>query len=282
MRLARAARMALAQPAIGAHDPRWPAHCRITGRQVVRGMMLLDNRSPGIVVLRRKGRNSPTLEVLSHGDRVRVGGRRWGLRPPASGATAEVSCGVCGGLSTGHPSSRPGHSPQVHYPYRRPPAEVFGRLSARGRSAFHARLIAHSSGLTGVSADQPLPVTASVTMICRCSSCPKPEAAAILHRIRAARRVVGRDRVAAPVPRYHGQLQARECARVIAGWKPLPPRPAQAASAPGALRRSHEMSDFRSTLLAVPARHAARRSRPLLSASPCGQLSSGFSPAGLS
>ena len=56
MRLAHAARMALAQPAIGAHDPRWPAHCRITGCQVVRGMTLFDNRSPRIVVLRRKGR----------------------------------------------------------------------------------------------------------------------------------------------------------------------------------------------------------------------------------
>ena len=31
MRLARTARMTLAQPAIGAHDPRWPEHCRITG-----------------------------------------------------------------------------------------------------------------------------------------------------------------------------------------------------------------------------------------------------------
>ena len=43
-------------PPIGAHDPRWPAHCRITGCQVVRGMTLFGNRSPRIVVLRRKGR----------------------------------------------------------------------------------------------------------------------------------------------------------------------------------------------------------------------------------
>ena len=56
MRLARTARMALAQPAIGAHDPRWPAHCRIMGCQVVRGMTLIDTPEPRIVVLRRKGR----------------------------------------------------------------------------------------------------------------------------------------------------------------------------------------------------------------------------------
>jgi hypothetical protein len=53
MRLAHADRMALAQPAI---DPHWPAHCRITGCQVVRDMTLFDNRSPSILVLRRKGR----------------------------------------------------------------------------------------------------------------------------------------------------------------------------------------------------------------------------------
>jgi hypothetical protein len=30
--------MALAQAAFGAPDPRWPAHCRIMGCQVVRGV----------------------------------------------------------------------------------------------------------------------------------------------------------------------------------------------------------------------------------------------------
>ena len=63
-RLAHDARMALVPPAIGAHDPHWPAQCPITGCQVVRGMTLLDNLRPRSVALRRKGRPLPTLEVL--------------------------------------------------------------------------------------------------------------------------------------------------------------------------------------------------------------------------
>jgi hypothetical protein len=45
--------MALAQLAIGAHDPRWPSITVPSGPAV---MTLFDNRSPEIVVLRRKGR----------------------------------------------------------------------------------------------------------------------------------------------------------------------------------------------------------------------------------
>ena len=89
MRAARTARMALAQPAIGAHDPRWPAHCRITGCQVVRRMTLFGNRSPRIVVLRRKGR---TFADAGGACRAVIGcalaGGAGGLRPAASGPAA--------------------------------------------------------------------------------------------------------------------------------------------------------------------------------------------------
>ena len=94
MRLAHAARMALAQPAYGAHDPRWPAHCRITGCQVVRAYDAArqpepqDRRAaPEGADLRRRRR------CLSRGDRVRVGRRRWGLRPAASGPAAGAQAG---------------------------------------------------------------------------------------------------------------------------------------------------------------------------------------------
>jgi hypothetical protein len=40
---ARTATMALMQSAIGAHDPRWAEHCRITGCQVVRRMILFGD-----------------------------------------------------------------------------------------------------------------------------------------------------------------------------------------------------------------------------------------------
>ena len=50
------------------------------------------------------------------------------------------------------------------------------------------------------------------------------EAAAI--RTAFEQRANGRPRrVAPPVPGITDNVQARECARVIAGWKPLPPRP---------------------------------------------------------
>ena len=54
-RLAHAAGMVLAQRAYVVHDL-LATHCRITGCQVIEGMTLFDNRSPRIVVLRRKGR----------------------------------------------------------------------------------------------------------------------------------------------------------------------------------------------------------------------------------
>ena len=47
------------QSAIGAHDPRWAEHCRITG-----AVRRPGDRNPRIIVLRRKGGPSPTLEVL--------------------------------------------------------------------------------------------------------------------------------------------------------------------------------------------------------------------------
>ena len=75
--------------------------------------------------------------------------------------------------------------------------------------------------------------------------------------------------------------QTRKCARPTTGWKPLPPRP-PGGFGTGSLQWSHQIPDIRSTLLAVPARHAVPRFRPLLSVSPCDQLSSGFSPPGLS
>ena len=71
MRLARTARMTLAQRAYVAHDPRRPAPCRITGCQVVRGDEAVrrpkpqDRRAaPEAVDFRRRWR------CLSRGDRV--------------------------------------------------------------------------------------------------------------------------------------------------------------------------------------------------------------------
>jgi hypothetical protein len=61
---ARAAMMVLMQSAIGAHDPRWAEHCRITECQVVRRMTLFDNRAPGSSCCAGRGAPSPTLEVL--------------------------------------------------------------------------------------------------------------------------------------------------------------------------------------------------------------------------
>ena len=64
---ARTARMALMQPAIGAHDPRWAEHCRITGCQVVRRMMLFGDPAtgtPGSLCCVGRAGPSPTPEVL--------------------------------------------------------------------------------------------------------------------------------------------------------------------------------------------------------------------------
>ena len=84
-----AARMALAKPAIGAHDPRWPAHRASRGAKWSGGMTLFDNRSPRIVVLRRKGR---TFADAGGACRAVIGcalaGGAGGLRPGASGPTA--------------------------------------------------------------------------------------------------------------------------------------------------------------------------------------------------
>ena len=64
---ARTATMVLMQSAIGAHDPRWAEHCRITGCQVVRRMMLFGDPAtgtPGSLCCVGRGGPSPTLEVL--------------------------------------------------------------------------------------------------------------------------------------------------------------------------------------------------------------------------
>jgi hypothetical protein len=60
-------------------------------------------------------------------------------------------------------------------------------------------------------------------------------------RIRAARRVVGRDRVAAPVPRYHRQPAGAGVRARHRRLEAAAATPCQAASAPGALKRSPEM-----------------------------------------
>ena len=88
MRLAHAARMVLMQSAIGAHDPlagALPHHGVPSGpaHDAVRQPEPQDRRAaPEGADLRRRWR------CLSRGDRVRVGRRRWGLRPAASGPAA--------------------------------------------------------------------------------------------------------------------------------------------------------------------------------------------------
>ena len=59
------------------------------------------------------------------------------------------------------------------------------------------------------------------------------EAAAIRTALRAGRRVIGRSRAAPAVPGVDDNAQARECARTIAGWKPLPVPLRRVPRAPG-------------------------------------------------
>jgi hypothetical protein len=93
-----------------------------------RGMTLFDDRSPRIVVLRRKGRTfADARGVCRAAIGCALAGGAGGLRPAASGPAAGGSGEVSGGASTDHPPA-PDHNPQVDDPYRRPPTEVFSRF----------------------------------------------------------------------------------------------------------------------------------------------------------
>jgi hypothetical protein len=106
MQLAHAARMALAQPAIGAHDA-GPRTAASRGAKWSGGMTLLDNRSPRIVVLRRMADLRRRWRCLSRGDRVRAAGARDCDRPRQDRLPGG-SGGVSGGASTDHPSGHAG------------------------------------------------------------------------------------------------------------------------------------------------------------------------------
>jgi hypothetical protein len=177
---AHAAGMALAQAAFGAHDPRWPAHCRITACQAVR----MDNPSCRIVVLRRKGRTFADVGGVCRAViRCAAAGGAGRMQPAASGPAAGAQAGFLAVLRLIIGLARQGHNPQVDDPRgttdrRRRPGQC-AELVDRVRTACRSR-----------------PVSSCCVDVRRLRSGSRRNP----HRIRATGGVVGRRRVAPAVP----------------------------------------------------------------------------------
>jgi hypothetical protein len=188
------------------HGPRWPARCRITGRQVVRGHDAArqpesqDRRAaPEGADFRRRWR------CLSFGDRVRVGWQRWGLRPAASAPAAGVQVGFLTVLRPIIPEAR-------RAIILRSMARV-GPPTADGDPPNSSTAYARLAG--------PGPRHHAHVMFV----VSEAEAAAIRTAFEQQGELSAAVELRRLFPGITDNGQARECARVIAGWTPLPPRP---------------------------------------------------------
>jgi hypothetical protein len=203
------------------HDPRWPAHCRITACQAVR----MDNPSCRIVVLRRKGRTFADVGGVCRAViRCAAAGGAGRMQPAASGPAAGAQAGFLAVLRLIIGLARQGHNPQVDDPRgttdrRRRPGQC-AELVDRVRTACRSR-----------------PVSSCCVDVRRLRSGSRRNP----HRIRATGGVVGRRRVAPAVPRNHGQRAGAGMRARHRRLEAAAATPSQAASAPGALKRSPAM-----------------------------------------
>jgi hypothetical protein len=166
---------------------------------------------------------------LSHGDRVWVGGRRCGLRPPASGATTEAHAEFAAVFRlvirlAGRPITLRSMT-RIGGHRRRYSAGFFRQMTISLSRQAHS---SSSSGLTcASSSDQPLVGPGQRHHDSEMFVVSESEAAAIRTAFEQEGELSAAIELRRLFPGITDNLQARECARVIAGWKPLPPRPAR-------------------------------------------------------
>ena len=258
---ARTATMALMQSASGAHDPRWGGalpHHGVPSGPAHDAVRRPGDRNPRIIVLRRKGR--PFADT-GGACRAVIGCALAGGRVGDCDRRVRTGCrgsdGVSGAAATDHPSGALGPNPQANDlrgegTSRSPGSQVTAGLptsrarSPRGRSA--SRLAQKfrqlgkdvmrcwsidEGGERDQAACRSRPASPCSLHVRRDRSGSRRNP----HYIRAAGRVVGRDRVAPAVSQHHGQragagVRARHS--VLAAFAA---RPAQAV-APEASRRA--------------------------------------------